>query len=247
MDHPPFCARYRGPMTSPLSPRVTWAVFDLDGTVWDSAPGILNCLHRTLDDLGLPSPDESVLASMLGPPLLTALSELGVPDTDLDRARTIYRTHYRATGEHDCTPYVGVVGLLDRLRAAGLRLATATSKGVEPTRRMLDHFGLTDRFDAIAAASMTATGHGKADIIGEALTCLASIDPTGSIDDAVMIGDRVFDIDGGHQVGVRTIGVEWGYAAPGELVAAAPTAIAASITELESLVIGRPARFVLRE
>lgn len=225
-------------MTSPLEPRIAWAVFDLDGTVWDSAPGILNCMRRTLEDLEIAVPETSILQAMLGPPLLTALSGLGVPDAELDRARTIYRAHYRKSGEYECTPYLGIIDLLDRLRAAGLRLATATSKGVEPTRRMLDSFDLTHRFDAIAAASMTATGHSKAEIIGEALGGLAAIDPIGDVARAVMIGDRIFDIEGGRQRGLRTIGVEWGYAPPGEINAAAPTARAASITDLETLLIG---------
>ena len=77
----------------------------------------------------------------------------------LDRAREVYRAEYRRVGEALCEPYPGIVDLLDRLREDGYTLATATSKGVEPTHRMLDSLGLTSRFDVIAAAEVIALDH----------------------------------------------------------------------------------------
>ena len=209
-------------------------VFDLDGTVWDSAPGIVGAMEATLAELGLPHPGDDVLRRALGPPLLELLVEIGVPRDRLDEGRLTYRRHYQATGETACVPYPGIAELLDDLRAEGVLLATATSKGVEVAVRMLEHFDLARRFDVVEAASMTQAGHDKVQVIGAALAGLQGITP-GPLDGAapaVMVGDRSFDIDGGRHHGLRTIGVRWGYAPPGELEAAAPDAIVDTVAGL---------------
>src|SRR5262249_22459065 len=92
-------------------------VFDLDGTVWDSAPGILGCSEETLFEFGLRVPPRDELTAHLGPPLMTTLAALGVPPDRLDDARIVYRRHYREHGETDCVPYDGIGELLNRLRA----------------------------------------------------------------------------------------------------------------------------------
>ena len=215
--------------------RVSGAVviFDLDGTVWDSAPGILACLRSTLDVLSLPVPSDEGLRAVLGPPILSALTQLGVPDVRLDEARALYRAAYRDRGERDATVYDGIVPLLDGLRTAGVTLATATSKGRDPAVRMLQHFGLADRFDLIAAEPMGAVNHTKIDVIADAIRQAGDPDPG----DVTMIGDRAFDVEGGNHFGCRTIGVRWGYAQPGELEAASPSDIATTVAGLEGLLL----------
>lgn len=203
-------------------------VFDLDGTVWDSAPGILHSLEATLTELGLPVPPRAELAVHLGPPLLSMLADLGVADGDLDHGRVVYRRHYRQVGELECTVFDGIPELLDGLRSAGHPLATATSKGVEPTERMLRHFGLYERFDVVAAASMTAAGHTKEQIVGEALHRLGQAS-------GAMVGDRVYDVEGGRHHGLVTIGVAWGYAPDGELESAGVDHLVATVSELAAV------------
>lgn len=204
------------------------AIFDLDGTVWDSAPGILHCYRHTLAAFDLAIPSDDALVELLGPPLLAALVDLGVAVSQLDRAREVYRAEYRRVGEARCRPYPGIVDLLDRLRDDRYTLATATSKGSEPAKRMLDAFGLTCRFDVIAAADMMATSHSKVDVIAAALS---EVGP-GAAANAVMIGDRRFDIEGGRHLGLATVGVRWGYAADGELEAARPTHLVDTVADL---------------
>ena len=152
------------------------------------------------------------------------------------RRGVLYRRHYSDHGEFECTVYPGIAELLDRLRAQGYPLATATSKGVEAAGRMLDHFDLARRFDATAAASMTATGHGKPEIIAEALAGLVELGLDTS--EAIMVGDRMFDIAGGQEHGMRTVGVAWGYAPPGELEAAGADHIVGTVPELSDLLLG---------
>lgn len=243
------------------SPSVTAVVFDLDGTVWDSAPGIVGSMEATLADLDLPHPGDAVLAAALGPPLMELLVEIGVPNDRLDEARDTYRRHYRARGEAMCVPYPHMPELLDDLRAAGIATATATSKGVEVAHRMLDRYDLRRRFDVVAAASMTQAGHDKVAVVAEALDGLAernavatderraaldgltAHDGTGPHGESLsplgvwMIGDRRFDIDAGRHHGLRTVAVTWGYAPPGELDAAHPDHTVDDVESLAALLL----------
>ena len=144
-------------------------VFDLDGTVWDSEPGILACLVHTLDALGLPVPTDQVLRSHIGPPLPLMLEMVGVPAGHVEAGVRLYRDRYVRAGVYEASLYDGAVDMLDAVAAAGHTLATATSKGEGPTRTMLDHFGLTDRFTVIGAASMDGTIISKTDVLARTL------------------------------------------------------------------------------
>lgn len=211
------------------------AIFDLDGTVWDSAPGIVSSMEATLAEMGLPHPGEAVLAAALGPPLLELLVEIGVPRERLDEGRTTYRRHYRESGEAACRPFDGIAELLDRLRDAGIPTAVATSKGVEVAERMLDAFDLRRRFDVVSAASMTQAGVDKVEVIGTALAALAPLTADGP---ATMIGDRRFDIEGGRHHGLRTVAVTWGYAPEGELASSGADVVVGTVDELASVLLG---------
>jgi phosphoglycolate phosphatase len=209
------------------------ALFDLDGTVWDSLPGIIRSLAHALDHLGLPVPDDETLGSNIGPPLMDMLAHFGVPEPRLTEAQAVYRDRYRRLGEFECEVYPGVAELLDHLRAEGWRLATATSKGVEPTRRMLAHFDLERRFDVIAAAPMDARGahHGKVQVVAEALDRLGGPDPRGTC----IVGDRRHDVEAGLAHGLHVIGVTWGYGAPDELTRAGARDLATDLDVLAEL------------
>ncbi len=208
-------------------------LFDLDGTVWDSAPGIIGCMEATLADLELPVPPSKTLRAFLGPPLLDMLAQLGVPAGRLDDARAVYRRHYREHGEFECAVFPGMADLLDQLRSSGHILATATSKGVEPTERMLEYFGLRPRFDVVSAASMTATGHDKSEIVHRALAAVGG--PRLGAIAGYMIGDRCYDIEAGSAAGLTTVGVGWGYAPAGELVDAGADHLVNTVEELAAL------------
>lgn len=217
-----------------MTPPFPTVLFDLDGTLWDSRPGIVASLAHALAAVGRPVPDEATLASDIGPPLQVMLARFGVPAPLLDEARDAYRDRYRRLGERECELFPGVAELLDELRSCGIRLATATSKGVEPARRMLDHFGLTARFDVIEAASMDASAHHKVDVITAALGRLSPYDPART----AMVGDRSFDIEAGASLGLRTVGVGWGYAGAGELVDAGAEHLVATVDDLRDLLTG---------
>ncbi len=191
-------------------------LFDLDGTIWDSMPGILRSLEHALREVGMEPPPEAELVNHIGPPLTVMLAEVGVPEDLVDTARDRYRERYHEVGVFECSLYDGALAALDELRTDGHHLATATSKGEVATLMMLDHFDLTSRFDVVAAASMDASSHSKAAVIGKARTGLAEL----GIRPRWMIGDRRYDIEGGRGLDLVTVGVTWGYAPAGELEAA---------------------------
>lgn len=197
-------------------------LFDLDGTIWDSMPGILRSMEHALRHVGITPPPDEVLVEHIGPPLTVMLADVGVPPPLVDEARDAYRERYHAVGAYECVVYEGAAETLDRLRDEGWALATATSKGEVATKAMLDHFELTERFDVIAAASMDASSHSKIDVVRRAVAGLSDL----GAEPRWMVGDRRYDVEGGEAVGLRTIAVTWGYAPPGELDAAGPTVVA---------------------
>jgi phosphoglycolate phosphatase len=217
-----------------MSPRFTPVLFDLDGTIVDSATDITASLAHMFAELGLDVPSDEVLRSYVGPPLLDSLRlTAGFDDAEAWEALNIYRDHY---GEHVLRSPVfpGVTGVLQRVHAAGIPIALATSKPESMARVVLDHADLSQYFTVITGASDDEELSTKADVVAEALRRLQAkgIDTT----DAVMVGDRGYDTLGAAANGVPTIMVEWGYGSPAE--AGDALAVVHSTDQLRSLLVG---------
>ena len=112
-------------------------LFDLDGTLVDSAAGIAGAADRALAAIGRPPLTPAQLRAFVGPPLRESFVGLGIAGDELDAVVDAYRHHYLEDGILDFEVYPGVVPLLDALRRAGLRLGVATSKRTESARRVL--------------------------------------------------------------------------------------------------------------
>lgn len=226
-------------MTTPITPTVTrtWTcvLFDLDGTLTDSAPGITGSLVRMFEELGRPVPTPAELVEYVGPPLLDSLEKFaGMSEDEARAALAVYRTHYAAEGAFDSAVFPGIRGLLERLHAAGIPLAIATSKPESQATRILEHFGLAEYFAVITGASEDESRSAKADVVEEALRRLTAhgVD----LDHTVMVGDRQYDVEGAGAHGLPTILVEWGYGSPAE--AAGAIAVVHSTDQLRSLLLG---------
>ena len=222
--------------TQTIAPPRTWSavLFDLDGTIVDSATDITASLAHMFAELGLDVPSDEVLRSYVGPPLLDSLRlTAGFDDAEAWEALNIYRDHY---GEHVLRSPVfpGVTGVLQRVHAAGIPIALATSKPESMARVVLDHADLSQYFTVITGASDDEELSTKADVVAEALRRLQAkgIDTT----DAVMVGDRGYDTLGAAANGVPTIMVEWGYGSPAE--AGDTLAVVHSTDQLRSLLVG---------
>ncbi len=222
-------------MNSAVSRSWSAVLFDLDGTILDSAPGILSALTDTFTHLGLPVPPREELMAYIGPPLLASLQErAGLPLEKAQEALVIYRNDFRRDGAFDSAIFPGVLGLMDSLREAGVPMAIATSKPEDQARKILDHFELTDYFTAISGASEDDARTSKAHVVGHALSELQAAGV--NTDGAVLIGDRKYDVEGASAHNIPTILVEWGYGSPEEAAGALTTVYSAD--RLRELLLG---------
>ncbi|MET0854378.1 MAG: HAD hydrolase-like protein [Microterricola sp.] len=196
-------------------------LFDLDGTITDSAPGITASLARTFETLGRPVPDAAELLAYVGPPLLDSFRErAGMSDEQAWEAINAYRADYNGSAI-DTAVYPGVAGLLERIHAAGVPLALATSKPESVAVRILENFGLDRYFTVICGATDDESRSAKADVVAEAIRRLTA--QGVDVSRTVMVGDRSYDTVGAAANGVPTILVEWGYGSPAEAVDAIGT------------------------
>jgi len=198
-------------------------LFDLDGTLVDSTPGIVASVRHAAAALGLPEPTPAQLRAMIGPPLQDGFAlVLGVPLPDVPRAVAAYREHYAAGALLDVTVHDGVPGLLDALTADGATLAVATSKPAPFAVRVLEHTGLRPAFATVHGATLDGVVRHKDQVVAAALAA----HPHGR--DPVLVGDRSHDVLGAAAHGLPCIGAGWGPAEDGELAAAGAALVAAT-------------------
>ncbi|MEZ0381483.1 HAD hydrolase-like protein [Mycobacterium sp. pW045] len=192
-------------MTRTTTVSAELVIFDLDGTLTDSAAGIVASFRHALDHIGAPVPGGDLAQRLVGPPMHHTLAAMGLGE-QTDAAIAAYRADYTSRGWLMNTMFDGVPALLGDLRAAGVRLAVATSK-VEPTaRRILAHFGLDGHFEVVAGASVDGSRAAKSDVLAHALRQLAPLPAR-----LLMVGDRRHDVDGAAAHGIDTVLVGWGY------------------------------------
>ena len=208
----------------------TVLLFDLDGTITDSAPGIHASFRHAFTTLGRPEPSPEFLATVVGPPLLESMLASGLSPEEARSAITTYRHRYDAIGYRENAAYEGMPELIADLAAAGRTLALATSKNERIANLILEHFGLRAHFAAVAGASDDDTRRTKAQVIARARDILGSVAMTTP---TIMIGDRAHDIEGAAAHGLPTIAVAWGYAGPGEVAEATWTT--ASVPQLREV------------
>ncbi len=211
----------------------TTVFFDLDGTLVDSAPGIYAGVSYALTALGYPTPSSEVSSAFIGPPLYGCFRDLfGLDETTARQAVTLYREYYGERGLYESTVYDGISTLLDHLSAAGYRLCLATGKPWPYAARILAHFGLDRYFFAVFGAEFDGTRGEKQDLLAYALKA------TGTRpSEAVMVGDRRFDIEGALAVGITPLGVLWGYGDEGELSAAGTPYLVATPSDLFDIIV----------
>jgi len=196
-------------------------VFDLDGTLTDSGPGILRSTQLALErmnagggaDFAVPAVTE--LSWIIGPPLQDSFVKL----VGADRAPALlafFRERYSTVGLFENSLYDGVVEALGRLAALDYRLFVATSKAEPYARRILDHFGLTKYFNHVYGAEMDGRRSDKSEL----LSYLLGRERNGATQRIVMIGDRSHDALGARAVGIPAIGALWGYGDAEELAEA---------------------------
>ncbi|WP_368497873.1 HAD hydrolase-like protein [Herbiconiux sp. A18JL235] len=204
------------------TPTKPWSciLFDLDGTITDSAPGIIGRLSRTLEALGRPVPLPAELVAFVGPPILDGFRDVAdMNPQEAAEALQVYRGLAATDGpQGDATVYPGMLGLVKAIHEAGVPLALATSKSEVQAQRVLEHLGIADCFDVVCGSSEDETRSAKKDVVEEALRRLR--EQGVDLSNLVMVGDREHDVEGAGHHGVPVVMVEWGYGSPAEAVGA---------------------------
>ncbi len=211
-------------------------LFDLDGTLTDSAEGIMNCAEYALNSMGISEPDRSRLLRFIGPPLIDSFMEFyGLSREDAVKAVAAYRERYPVKGIFENRVYEGIPEALELLKKGGKRLAVATSKPETYALRILEHFGLSEYFEVVTGAELSGRRNAKSEVIEECLKRLGS--PDKSV--VLMIGDRRHDVEGAKLCGVKCAGVKFGYAEEGELEKAGADFVFDTPAELANGVLNR--------
>ena len=186
-------------------------IFDLDGTLTDSKPGIVGCLRKVLEARGIV--DAGPLDRFVGPPVEEWVVELMPGGSEEDRVALAadYRGCYDREGWKNNSVFPGVREMLSELRDGGFPLYVCTSKQMRFAVRILDHFGLTPLFQAVYGDKAEYASHSKIDLLAR-LIAEHSLDGQS----AWMVGDRIFDIEAAHANRLRCFFAGWGYGPPGE-------------------------------
>ncbi|GHU67559.1 hypothetical protein FACS1894184_07630 [Clostridia bacterium] len=214
------------------SPRYDVILFDLDGTLTDPYHGITGSVKAAIDGMGLTQPDEDTLRTFIGPPLAASIKRLynELTQEQVDHCIALYREDFTVNGIYNNRVYTGIPHLLRRLRAMGVTCIVATSKPTVFARRILEHFGLLEMFDAVVGVELDEREHDKADIVRAALPA--------HYRRAVMVGDRQYDMRAAKANNIDAIGVLFGYGDLAELNDSGADAVAEDVPALMRLLCG---------
>lgn len=205
---------------------IRYVLFDLDGTVTDSQIGIMNSIEYALESYGIRVEDRSQLRPWLGPPLKESLMKYyGFDEAKALEGVVRYREYFDRQGIFENAPYPQMHELLQKLCDRGYRLLLATSKPEVAAKRIMEHFDLEKYFTYIGGATLDDSRVRKGDVIRYVLETCGVED----LSEAVMVGDRENDVQGGHENGLLVIGVLYGYGTREELTAAGADALAESV------------------
>ncbi len=204
-------------------------LFDFDGTLVHTAPGILEGFRHALAQEGV-APVTAIDERVIGPPLVATLSRLtGVNDPALlDRLATAFKASYDTVGVLHSDPYPGLAECLTALRAAGRDVYIVTNKRELPARLIADRLGITPHLAALYAVDTIQPPLGKKRLVAAHVLRTHGIDPAA----AVMVGDSADDGDAAVANGMRFVAATYGY---GDPVAAVPAGTALPISRLADL------------
>lgn len=215
--------------TSPLRA----VLFDWDGTVADTRPGIFNSVRYAIGQYGILDKPDAELRYFIGPPLYDGFEHVFGASPELATELTdTYRVYYRDKGIFECYVYDGMGDLLRELHEAGIKTAVVSSKPKEFLDRLVEHFGLAEHLDAVVGPAMDNHNSNKTVLVNQALKELMLLPST-----VAMIGDRHFDMEGAKAAGVSAVGVLYGYGTEEELCRAGADAICEQVVDLRGYLL----------
>lgn len=205
-------------------------LFDLDGTLTEPKEGITKCVQYALKAFNIEA-ELDALIPFIGPPLVDQfMAQYGFTKGDALKAVALYRERFSTVGMFENKAFEGIEDILERLVVQGKTLGVATSKPEVYARPILERYGLSKYFKVICGSELDGTRNAKAEVIAEALIRLGlSSEDKKSV---LMVGDRFHDVKGAMACGIDVLGVNYGYAAPGELKDAGATYVVESMADL---------------
>jgi len=197
---------------TPLSPSRPVVAFDLDGTLVDTAPDLLDALDLVLSTHKIPPVDRAAARNMIGGGarllIVRGLKSEGLvlPDEEVAAMTQQFIAHYAEHIADSSRPFPGLIEALDRLEAKGACLAVCTNKLEHLARLLLDALDLTKRFSVITGADTYARSK------PDPLPLLSTISAAGgSAAQAIMVGDSITDVLTARATGVPVVAVSFGY------------------------------------
>ena len=207
-------------------------LFDLDGTLIESAPGIFACARAVMQEMGLPPMTDAELRPMVGPPLAVCFSDvIGVPKDRVQEAVDRYHLLAKTVGLDAIHPYPGIPALLTQLKANGACVCVVTSKVTPTAQSHLERYGLAPFVDHLWGGIPGGSAE-KTFLLQTAVDAL-KVERSS----VVMVGDRHYDLRAAPEVGIPSIGVLYGYGSREEIAACAPTHIVETVEALGSLLL----------
>lgn len=211
-------------------------IFDLDGTLTESGPGVINCMTHLCKEMGLEIPSEDVLRSFIGPPLEIHLMDVfGMNKDEAEKGVEIFRERYDKKGIFENSLYDGITEMLEKLQKDGYKISIATSKPEPMAKIVITHYGLDKFLGFWKGAASDKSRPDKSDILESVIQGCGYADNKSK---AVLVGDRKYDAMGARLCGIGFIGAGWGYAPKGELEEYSPIGIAHSPKELYEIIHG---------
>jgi len=213
----------------------THIIFDLDGTLTDNTQGIINSLKYALKKMHIEEYPENLLDGFIGPPLQWGFKELfGLNEQNTKLAVEYFREYYGENGWHQNVPYDGILEMIAELDRLGKKMYIATSKLEKFALQIMQHFEMDKYIIQLKGADYHANKATKMQLISDILTS-NQITPSKEI---VMVGDTLYDIEGGKENEISTIAVNYGFGKEDELKAANPDFFAEDVEELYEILGG---------
>jgi phosphoglycolate phosphatase len=206
-------------------PRFRAYLFDIDGTLLDSALDICGAIQQTLEPTGCGPLTFEYLRGFIGLHLIDCFGDVlpNYTPQQMDELVQIYRTHYPARGHKLTTIYPGVA---EGLAALDARKTTATTKGTNGSRAILEQFGLLPYFNHVQGTDGFPCKPAP-DVIHRGIEALGA-----KPEDCLMVGDAPSDILAGRRAGVKTCAVRYGYGRLEEIAQVEPDYWISDLREL---------------
>lgn len=211
-----------------------YVLFDLDGTLTESGPGIMNAAKIALNHFGIEENNVENLHKFVGPPLTESFGQrYGMNEADTQEAIAVFRKYYNVTGIYENSVFEGIQEMLQQLKRNGLLLSIASSKPRPMIDIVVDHFDIRKYFDVIVGCELDGTRSQKKEVVDEVIRLFGELSGDDAVlEHSIMVGDRMYDVNGARECGLECIGVTYGYGTRQELQEAGAAYIVDSVNEL---------------